>query len=71
MTTILGLVLLNSATGMAVNSVATLKNVAEFDVPGPGGKRFDYLAIDADGHHLIFPLLAAGQQFNLQTWLIL
>ena len=29
-------------------SAPTLKKVAEFDLPGPPGKRFDYLTIDPD-----------------------
>jgi DNA-binding beta-propeller fold protein YncE len=41
----------------------TLRKVAEFDVPGPPGKRFDYLTIDADDHYLISAHLAAGRTF--------
>jgi DNA-binding beta-propeller fold protein YncE len=41
----------------------TLKQVASFDLPGPGGKRFDYLTIDADDHYLISAHLAAGQTY--------
>jgi len=41
----------------------TLKEVAKFDLPGPGGKRFDYLTIDADDHFLISTHLAAGQTY--------
>ena len=41
----------------------TLKQVAKFDLPGPGGKRFDYLTIDADDHYLISAHLAAGQTY--------
>ena len=41
----------------------TLKQVATFDLPGPGGKRFDYLTIDADDHYLISAHLAAGQTY--------
>jgi len=39
----------------------TLKEVAKFDLPGPGGKRFDYLTIDPDDHYLISAHLAADQ----------
>jgi DNA-binding beta-propeller fold protein YncE len=42
---------------------ATLKKVAEFDLPGPPGKRFDYLTIDPDDHYLISAHLAAGQTY--------
>jgi DNA-binding beta-propeller fold protein YncE len=41
----------------------TLRQVAEFDLPGPAGKRFDYLTIDADDHYLISAHLAAGQTY--------
>jgi hypothetical protein len=41
----------------------TLKKVAEFDLPGPPGKRFDYLTIDADDHYLISAHLAADQTY--------
>ena len=41
----------------------TLKQVAKFDLPGPGGKRFDYLTIDADDDYLISAHLAANQTY--------
>ncbi len=41
----------------------TLKKIAQFDLPGPGGKRFDYLTIDADDHYLLSAHLAAGQMY--------
>jgi hypothetical protein len=31
----------------------TLKKVTEFDLPGPPGKRFDYLTITPDDHYLL------------------
>lgn len=40
-----------------------LKQVASVDLPSPGGKRFDYLTIDADDHYLISAHLAAGQTY--------
>jgi hypothetical protein len=40
-----------------------LKKIAEFDLPGPPGKQFDYLTIDADDHYLISAHLAAGQTY--------
>jgi DNA-binding beta-propeller fold protein YncE len=41
----------------------TLREVAKFDLPGPGGKRFDYLAIDPDDHYLISAHLGADQTY--------
>lgn len=41
----------------------SLKKVAEFDLPGPAGKRFDYLTIDPDDHYLISAHLGAGQTY--------
>src|SRR5947208_1894912 len=41
----------------------TLKQITKFDLPGPGGKRFDYLTIDDDDHYLLSAHLAAGQTY--------
>ena len=41
----------------------TLREIAKFDLPGPGGKRFDYLTIDEDDHYLISAHLAAEQTY--------
>jgi len=60
----LGIIALTGALGLSVKSgTPTLKNVTEFDLPGPPGKRFDYLTIDADDHYLISAHLAAGQTY--------
>jgi YVTN family beta-propeller protein len=45
----------------------TLKEVAKFDLPGPGGKRFDYLTIDPDDHYLISAHLAADQTYVIDV----
>ncbi len=42
---------------------ATLRKVAEFSLPGPPGKRFDYLTIYTDDHYLLSAHLAAGQTY--------
>jgi YVTN family beta-propeller protein len=52
--TLLGL----SLTTLAL--AATLKSVSSFSLPGPVGKRFDYLTIDYDDHYLLSAHLAAG-----------
>src|ERR1700726_1594874 len=41
----------------------TLKKITAFDLPGPAGKRFDYLTIDEDDHYLISAHLAAEQTY--------
>src|SRR5262249_47839177 len=38
----------------------TLKQVASIDLPGPPGKRFDYLTIDYDDDYLLSAHLGAG-----------
>jgi hypothetical protein len=38
----------------------TLRQIAAFDLPGPVGKRFDYLTIDTDDHYLLSAHLGAG-----------
>ncbi len=60
----LALVVFTGALGIAgKSSTPTLKKVVEFELPGPPGKRFDYLTIDADDHYLISAHLAAGQTY--------
>lgn len=39
---------------------ALLKKVAVIDLPGPAGKRFDYLTMDYDDHYLLSAHLGAG-----------
>jgi DNA-binding beta-propeller fold protein YncE len=48
---------------------ATLKEVASIDLPGPPGKRFDYLTIDYRDDYLFSAHLAAGLLYviNLKT----
>src|SRR5712692_8495246 len=41
----------------------TLKQITQFDLPGPAGRRFDYLTIDPDDHYLISAHLAAAQTY--------
>ncbi len=47
----------------AQESGASLKKIAEFDLPGPAGKRFDYLTIDPEDRYLISAHLGAGQTY--------
>ena len=41
----------------------TLRKIKEYDLPGPPGKRFDYLTIDTDDGYLISAHLAANQTY--------
>jgi hypothetical protein len=38
----------------------TLKEIAKFDLPGPEGKRFDYLTVDDEDHFLLSAHLGPG-----------
>jgi DNA-binding beta-propeller fold protein YncE len=59
-----GMIALYGALGLAAGPAApTLKKLTEFDLPGPPGKRFDYLTIDPDDHYLLSAHLAAGQMY--------
>lgn len=49
--------------GKAQIPAPTLSKIAQFDLPGPPGKRFDYLTIDPDDHYLISAHLGAGQTY--------
>lgn len=44
-------------------NTALLKQVAAIDLPGPGGKRFDYLDVDEQNHRLFSNHLAAEQTY--------
>jgi YVTN family beta-propeller protein len=50
-----------TSTGIAdAETAAPLRKIAEFELPGPPGKRFDYLTIDEDDNYLLSAHLAAG-----------
>ena len=55
--------LLAVATTGVAQTTPTLKKITAFDLPGPVGKRFDYLTIDEDDHYLISAHLAADQTY--------
>jgi len=60
----IGLIALSGALGLTAKPpTPTLKKLMEFDLPGPPGKRFDYLTIDPDDHYLLSAHLAAGQMY--------
>lgn len=56
-------------SGTAQTAGPSLKKIAEFDLPGPPGKRFDYLTIDPGDHYLLSAHLGAGQTYviNLRS----
>ena len=55
------------AMGVAQTPGPTLKKITAFDLPGPTGKRFDYLTIDEEDHYLISAHLAAGQTYVINV----
>src|SRR5690349_14397314 len=60
-----------SAVGVtaAASANAPLRKVADFELPGPPGKRFDYVTIDEDDNYLLAAHLGAGllHVINLKT----
>src|SRR5260370_27292797 len=67
-TLVIGLIALSGALGLAARpDAATLKKLTEFDLPGPPGKRFDYLTIDPDDHYLLSAHLAGGQMYVIDV----
>jgi DNA-binding beta-propeller fold protein YncE len=59
----LTLVLTFAPKAAAQSNVPMLKKVTEFDLPGPAGKRFDYLTVDPNDHYLLSAHLAARQTY--------
>src|SRR6266446_10894538 len=59
--------LLGVATTGVAQTTPTLKKITAFDLPGPAGKRFDYLTIDEDDHYLISAHLAADQTYVIDV----
>jgi DNA-binding beta-propeller fold protein YncE len=61
---VLGTIAFAANVGMQVEpGESILKKIKEYDLPGPPGKRFDYLTIDTDDGYLISAHLAANQTY--------
>jgi YVTN family beta-propeller protein len=61
---VLAMALVAAASAWPVQSGApTLKKVTAYDLPGPPGKRFDYLTIDNENNYLISAHLGANQTY--------
>src|SRR5499426_4102120 len=61
---------IKAGAGIATAQAATpLRKIAEFELPGPPGKRFDYLTIAEEDNYLLSAHLAAGllHVINLAT----
>ena len=57
---VFGTIKLHLTVAAAPSDGTTLKQVATIDLPGPAGKRFDYLTIDYDDGYLLSAHLGAG-----------
>ena len=57
--------IVNGSNSEAADPEPVLKQVASIDLPGPPGKRFDYLVIDYDDGWLFSAHLAANQTYVL------
>ena len=57
------ILLFSAAAMLSAAAPALLTKVSAFDLPGPGGRRFDYLTIDPDDHYLISAHLGAAQTY--------
>jgi YVTN family beta-propeller protein len=57
------IVAMGTLGGSVKPGTTTLRKVTEFDLPGPAGKRFDYLTITPDDHYLLSAHLGAGQTY--------
>lgn len=57
------ILLLSAAAMLSAAAPALLTKLSAFDLPGPGGRRFDYLTIDPDDHYLISAHLGAAQTY--------
>ena len=60
---VIAITLVTIPNSQAQASSPSFRKIAAFDLPGPPGKRFDYLTIDPDDHYLISAHLAAGQTY--------
>ena len=57
-----------AALGLArPGGMLPLRKVAEFDLPGPDGKRFDYLTMDVEDHYLLSAHQSAGQTYVIDV----
>lgn len=65
--TVTAAILVFASFSQAQAPAPTLKKIAEFNLPGPTGKRFDYLTIDPEDHYLISAHLAAGQTYVIDS----
>jgi YVTN family beta-propeller protein len=61
------ILVVSAAATLLSAPAAWLTKVAAFDLPGPGGKGFDYLTIDPKDHYLISAHLAAAQTYIIDV----
>src|SRR5438270_10433804 len=57
----------SEATQKTASAEPVLRKVASFEIPGPPGKRFDYLTVLAERHLLFSTHLGAGRLYVIDT----
>jgi YVTN family beta-propeller protein len=65
--TFFGYLLTIAVCGVLLAEVSPLRKIGEVELPGPKGKRFDYLTIDPDDHFVIIAHMHADQTYFFDT----
>src|SRR5260370_13575419 len=62
-----GCLLVVVVSGALIAQVPTLRKITQVELPGPKGKRFDYLTIDPDDHFVIVAHMHGNQTYFVDT----
>jgi YVTN family beta-propeller protein len=62
-----GCLLVVVVSGALIAQVPTLQKITQVELPGPKGKRFDYLTVDPDDHFVIVAHMHGNQTYFVDT----
>ena len=62
-----GFLLAVTIAGALIAQVSTLRKITQIELPGPKGKRFDYLTVDPDDHFVIVAHMRGDQTYFVDT----